>query len=141
MMPFFQLFRFLNRGLWVLLVLGVVLGGGWIVLIWKPAQAAALIQQHSVHQREGAAIAQACLHDLRQRFGNTPMLSHSEAQSWTWTGPLEDEARGWTMDGTLHFGEQLAAFECDGVQSSDGVVEVRYAYGTPWWTPPPTWAY
>ncbi len=140
-MPFFHLFRFLNRWFRVLLVLGVVLGGGWIVLIWRPAQEAALIQQQRVYKREGAAIAQLCLHYLRQRFGNTPMLSHVEAQSWTWMGPLGDGAKGWTMDGTLNFGEQMAAFECDGVQSSEGVLEVRYAYGTPWWTPPPTWAY
>lgn len=136
-MPTFRLFRVLGRWLPPLLVLGLVLGVGWIGLIWSPAQEAATVRPQRVDRREGAALAQACLDHMRQRYGNTPVLSHIEAQSWTWTGPQSDGNRFWTLDGTLRYGDQLAAFDCDGVQSAAGVLKVHSASGTPWWTPPP----
>ena len=120
-----------------LLVLGLALGVGWIGLIWSPARTATLVQPQSVDQREGMALAEACLDFMQQRYGNTPVLSHIEAQSWTWTGPQSDGNRFWSLDGTLQYGNQRAAFDCDGVQSAAGVVTVLSASGTPWLTPPP----
>ena len=136
-MPLFRSLRLKDRWLQSLLILGAVLGAGWTGLTWSPEQEAALMQQPSADQKEGATLAQACLDHMRQRYGRTPELSHIEAQSWTWTARQSDGNRFWTLDGTLLYGERKAAFDCDGVQSPDGVLKVHSASGTPWWTPPP----
>ncbi|MFC4424846.1 hypothetical protein [Deinococcus navajonensis] len=114
----------------------LLLGATWVV-VWGPAQAAALTQQQHAHQAEGEAIAQACVHELRRRYGISPSLSHAKADTWTWKLSQSNGVRTWTMDGTMWFGQQLAAFDCEGTQAPDGELKVLNAFGTPWWTMPP----
>lgn len=63
------------RWLPALLGLGALAGVGWTGLVWSPAQEAARVTQAKADQREGVALAQACLEFMRQRYGNTPVLS------------------------------------------------------------------
>ena len=102
---------------------------GW-VLIGRP-------REDAQARAEGAALAQACLQDLRRQHGNTPPLLQAEAQTLQWSAPGLRGERRWTLSGTLRHGQDEGVFDCDGVQEAGGQLRVTYAFGSPWWTPPP----
>lgn len=111
-------------------------GLGW-VLIGQPVQEAARLRQEAKARAEGAALVQACLQDLRRQYGNTPPLSQAEAQTVQWSDPGLRGERRWTLSGTLRHGQEKGVFDCNGVQAVGGQLTVTYAFGSPWWTPPP----
>ena len=102
---------------------------GW-VLIGKPGE-------DRRARAEGAVLVEACLQDLRRQYGNTPPLSQAEAQTVQWSDPGPRGERRWTLWGTLRYGQEKGVFDCDGVQEAGGQLRVTYAFGSPWWTPPP----
>ena len=75
------------------------------------------------------------LQDPRRQYGTAPPLS--QAQSLEWSDSRADGEGSWTLFGTLRSGQEPAVFDGDGVQATGGDREVTYAFGSPWWTPPP----
>lgn len=124
---------------WLSATLGLVLMSVLVaaIMAWQRDQAARRAHQQETQYAEGAVLAQACLAFLQERFGNTPPLSQVEARRWAWDKTLPNRHQLWNMDGTVLYGRELAAFDCEGIKRPDGVVQVQEAYGTPWWTPPP----
>lgn len=111
-------------------------GLGW-VLIGQPVQEAARLREEAKARTEGAALVQACLQDLRRQYGNTPPLSQAEAQMLNWSAPGPQGEKAWTLWGTLWHGQERGIFDCNGIQEAGGQLRVTYAFGSPWWTPPP----
>lgn len=111
-------------------------GLGW-VLIGQPVQEAARLREEAKARTEGAVLIEACLADLRRQYGNAPPLSRAEAQRLQWSDPGPRGEKAWTLWGTLRHGQKRGIFDCDGVREADGQLRVTYAFGSPWWTPPP----